>query len=92
MVPGRCYMSDRTTNRNTLTKNEEKYKTAKPSHTEAAQKNTVDEPRFVICLRRQLNAKYGTERHVIIQPFLRKGNPQNIFFWWFLPAGVFKIF
>ena len=74
-MPGRRYVSNYSTNRNTFTKNEGKYKRSKLIQIEASQKKTVDDPIFGTCLCKLMNVKTVAERYNIFQPFLRKLNP-----------------
>ena len=71
------YVPNCATSRNTLTKNEQTYKTEKLCQTMAFQKKTVDMPVFLRCIWWWFNAEVGAQRHVVLLVFIRKEVPQE---------------
>ena len=70
------YVPNCATSRNTLTKNEQTYKTAKLCQTKASQKKTFEMPILYRCLWKPVNAKVGAQWHVTFLIFIRKELPQ----------------
>ena len=61
LVEGRCYVTNHSKNRETLTNKNQTYKTAQLWWTKSSQKNTVYEKTIFIFLRRRFNSDIDEE-------------------------------